>query len=73
MAKYTELGDMVKIFASAAIIACLVLTGINVFMQREICHYRWVDVDPFQVQRCEPVGLIRSEMEQYRRLASDTR
>jgi len=65
--------DAIKVVVASAAISGVVLVGTNVAIQRYVCRQQWADIDPFQVQRCESVGLIRSEMEQYRRLASDTR
>jgi len=65
--------DALKIMAVAALISCAILVGTNIAIQWYVCGQQWRCIDPFQIQRCEPVGLLRSEMEKYRRLADDTR
>jgi len=65
--------EALKVMVCAVIVAGLVLAGTNIAIQRYVCGLRWGNIDPLQVQRCEPVGLLRSEMEKYRRLADDTR
>jgi len=65
--------DAIKVVVAAAVISCLVLAGTNVAIQRHVCRQQWEDIDPFQVQRCEPVGLIELQIDEYRRLANDQR
>lgn len=65
--------DTIKVVVAAAVISCLVLVGTNVAIQRHVCRQQWKDIDPFQVQRCEPVGLIELQIDEYRRLANDQR
>jgi len=65
--------DAIKVVVAAAVISCLVLVGTNVAIQRHVCRQQWADIDPFQVQRCEPVGLIELQINEYRRLANDQR
>jgi len=65
--------DTIKVAVAAAVITCLVLAGTNVAIQRHVCRQQWGDIDPFRVQRCEPVGLIESQIDEYRRLANDQR
>jgi len=65
--------DTIKVVVAAAVISCLVLVGTNVAIQRHVCRQQWKDIDPFQVQRCKPVGLIELQIDEYRRLANDQR
>ena len=64
---------MLKVVVAAISISFVVLVGMNVAIQRNVCHQSWADIDLFQVQRCEPVGLVEFEMEQYRMLADENR